>query len=267
SEGESPSLGTRGLVRVGQPAPPKAEEPKLYLLAIGINDYQDKKLALRFAVRDAQELAKSIDKHSKPIYRAPEIKILTDQDATQKGILEGLEWLKKARPEDVVVVFYAGHGDRDDTTGEFYLLPVDAITSRLGDTGVSGQALKRALADLQSRRVIVLLDACRSGSFAEKGGMAELARELKHPDYGVIVVCAAMAAEVALEDADLKHGYFTHALLHGLGGKGYPDDSGSIFMMPLYAFVEQQVMNHSKDRQHPTMARPSTIKPLALAKP
>ena len=48
----------------------------------------------------------------------------TDEEATRQGLLDGLGWLKKQmKPQDLAVIFYAGHGARD-AKGRFFLLPL-----------------------------------------------------------------------------------------------------------------------------------------------
>ena len=160
------------------------------------------------------------------------MKLLLDKDATKEGILGGLDWLKgKMTADDTAVVFYAGHGHRDRKTGQFYMLPVDVDPADLEKTGVTGTAIKDKLKAVPGR-VLVLLDACHSGSIgqspADPGSLTDdVQRQLAAPDCGVVVMCAAMAQEEAGEAAAVKHGFFTAALLSGLGGgaaqSGRPD--------------------------------------------
>ena len=197
--------------------------PTLYVLAVGINAYPGS-LKLNWAVDDANAVAKAFQAESapKPFGKA-ETKILLDKDATKEGILAGLDWLKqKMTSDDTAVVFYAGHGHRDRKTGQFYVLPVDVDPADLPGTGVTGTAIKEKLKVVPGR-VLVLLDACHSGSIgqspADPGSLTDdVQRQLAAPDCGVVVMCAAMAQEEAGEAAAVKHGFFTAALLSGLGG-------------------------------------------------
>ena len=206
--------------------------PTLYVLAVGINAYPGS-LKLNWAVDDANAVAKAFQAESapKPFGKA-EAKVLLDKDATKEGILAGLDWLKgKMTADDTAVVFYAGHGHRDRKSGQFYVLPVDVDPADLPGTGVTGTAIKDKLKAVPGR-VLVLLDACHSGSIgqspADPGSLTDdVQRQLAAPDCGVVVMCAAMAQEEAGEAAAVKHGFFTAALLSGLGGgrarQGRPD--------------------------------------------
>jgi metacaspase-1 len=161
-----------------------------------------------------------------------------------------------------VVLFYAGHGERD-ADQQFHLVAVDAEPKKLPETAVTGPELKARMAALKSRRVLVLLDACHSGAIATD----DLARELKRPDCGVAVLCAAEGSEYSLESKEIHHGYFTQALLTGLKGDAGKNAAGEITLARLYAFVQEKVPEDTKDRQHPVLVGLAAIRSFALAKP
>ena len=90
-------------------------------------------------------------------------KTLTDAQASRRGILEGLDWLKgQVTQRDVSVLFYAGHGAQDNN-GVFYLLPADAHPDNILATGVSEDVLKRHCQSIPGR-LVVMLDACHTGA-------------------------------------------------------------------------------------------------------
>jgi WD40 repeat protein len=235
-------------------------KPALYVLAVGIDGYKDRNLKLNCAVNDAAELAKTFAEKSRALFDV-RVKVLRDREATRAGILAGLKWLKEKKPQDLAVVFYAGHGDMDDK-GRFYLLPQDVDVGRLAATGVSGDVLKQQLVHLPGR-VVLMLDACHSGSIGRV--VNDLARDLAGEDSGVVVMCAAMDNEKAGEQDG--HGYFCRALIEGLDGKAArnPRD-GYVYFHHLEQYVTDRVPELSKDEQHATTAKPS-MKPLPLARP
>ncbi len=242
-------------VTYAQPVP----RPTLYVLAVGIDSYKDKNLKLKCAVRDATELEKAFEDKSRPLFDV-QARVLRDSEATQAGMLAGLEWLKaNMKPHDVAAVFYAGHGDTDDR-GQFYLLPQDVDVGKLAATGISGDVLKQHLADLPGK-VVLFLDACHSGGRKAN----ELMRDLAGDDSGVVVMCAAMGDEKAGE-AD-GHGFFCKAVIEALQGKAArnPRD-GCVYFHHLEQYVTDRVPELSKDAQHATTAKPS-MRPLPLARP
>jgi len=111
---------------------------------------------------------------------------------------------------------------------------------------------------------MLLLDACKSGAF----GTDDLARDLKQSNYGIAVICAGDGRrEVAGENAQIRHGYFTKALLDGLAGAAGKNAQGEITLTRLFGFVEEKVPETTDDQQHPVMGRPTTLRSFSLAKP
>lgn len=95
--------------------------------------------------------------------------LLTDAQVTRDAFLGGVRALaQRARPEDVVVIFYSGHG------GQVARLPdskheLDAFdeTLILSDGAVRDDELAAALSDLRAGTLLVALDSCYSGGFAD----------------------------------------------------------------------------------------------------
>jgi len=150
------------------------------------------------------------------------------------------------------------------------MLNVDFDENKLKTTAVTGDQLKERLADLPGR-VVLILDACHSAGLRAKGKKGwsitdELCRDLGSDNFGVLVMCAARGEEESIEDAKVKHGYFTKALIDGLKGKADLYQDKEVDIGALCSFVERQVRLASKDEQHPAIARPSTMSSFALSK-
>jgi WD40 repeat protein len=254
------SLGTsRGLVRELEPEKQKAR-PALYVLAIGINDYQ-KTRKLAAAVGDATELEKVLQEHRSPVFGKYESRILPDEKATKKGILEdGFDWLKKRQTSaDVAVIFFAGHGDLDK--GEFYLVPQDADPNDLAKTGLSRAEIKKRLQGLPGR-IVLVLDACHAGAIGLL--FDDVSRELTDEDCGVVVMCAASPKESAQEK---KHGHLTLAVMEGLSGKAGKRSDGYVYLHHLQPYIIDRVLDLSEEKQHPTTIVPPWMRPFSLSKP
>lgn len=144
---------------------------KLALL-VGINKYSDDLNPLQGCVNDIdmqqQLLINRFGFHPKDII------ILTDAQATRKGILEGFEehLIKQAKPGDVVVFHFSGHGglvsdpDKDNPNGlNSTLIPVDSSYNSSADVveEIMGHTLFLLMYALQTENVTALLDACHSG--------------------------------------------------------------------------------------------------------
>jgi hypothetical protein len=251
-----------------------AKKPALHVLGIGVGDYQDKALRLDFAAGDATEVVRTFKSKTGGLFGKMDDRLLTDRQATRGNVLDALNGLRKnARPEDLAVVYFAGHGVKDKT--DFYLLTAETDILNLPKTALSGTDLREALKEYPCQ-VLLLLEACHAGAFgqgkplAKKGlgpAAGELARALTDDDVGVAVMAACMGHEKALEDAKQKHGLFTLALIEGLSGKASANKrNGLVYVHQLHSYVFERVAELSADRQHPFLSLPWTVESFPLAK-
>ncbi|MBN9118471.1 MAG: caspase family protein [Planctomycetes bacterium] len=250
-------------VRSGDP--PK---PNLYVLAMGVSDYPGP-MKLRYCATDAQMLSKAFQEHSKSVFAGIEVKLLTDKQCTTKGMLEGLDWLKsKMTPQDVGIVSFSGHGMRDDF-GRFYLVSVDIDPADAERTCLPGDVLKDRL-DNMPGRLIAILDACHSGMAGNDGkppARADaLVRDLTAEDSGVIVMCASLGREFAIESPISKAGFYTLGLVEGMSGHGDIDGDGVVYLHELDLYATTRVRQLSMGRQNPTFSRPPSVRPFPIAK-
>ena len=263
---------TRGIKRVDKDKPPEPKNlPSLYVLAVGVSAYPGN-LKLDYAHKDARVLTDTLQSVSKSLFEKVEVKLLTDKEATRRNILQGLTWLRKqATQRDIVIVMFAGHGDKDQD-GKLYLLPFDVDPDDLLSTGVPGEQLKSVLQGLPCR-VLVFLDACHSGAVdgiskrARAGLTDDLVRDLVTNEYGVIVMCSATGKESALESASVEHGFFTLAIVEGLKGKADYNKDGVIDWKELDLYVTGRVKALSKGRQHPVTPTTNSLRNFPLSQP
>lgn len=262
SESIEVSYGARAVVRDDNrrnESERQALLPSLYVLAVGISDYPDS-LKLNYAAKDAQAFADTCERHSARLYKKVEVKLITDQNATRRNVLGGLTWLRKQMTQnDVGIVFFAGHGGKD-ADGSLFLFPVDVDPEDLLSTGVPGDQLKKTLAGIPGRFVL-LLDACHSGGIdgdkRRAGGALtdDLVRDLGTDEVGVIVMCSSTGREFSLESPAVEHGFFTLALVEGLAGKAQKSAEGAVYLHHLDAYVTDRVKDLSNGKQHPVTNR------------
>jgi WD40 repeat protein len=245
--------------------------PRLYVLSIGIAAYAGD-LRLNYSARDAQVLAQVLEDHSKGLFRKIEVKLLTDQKATRAEMSRGLTWLKQQMTQnDVAVVFFSGHGLKDNE-GSLYLLPVDVDTDDLLTTAMPQVVFMNALAGLPGK-IITLLDACHAGAIGgdrRKGidGLTDdLVRDLVTDDYGVIVMASSTGRESSLESNAQRQSYFTFALTEGIAGKADLNKDGVVYLNELDTYVTDRVKELTQGQQHPVTSKPTSIRSFPLARP
>ena len=259
------SQGSDEIINVLQPGVSEGL-PQLFVLAVGISDYERPQLRLQHAANDATQLTETFQKASSPRYRKVVPILLTDRKANRAAILKALGQLRKdASARDVVIVFLSAHGKRNEGD-RYFLLPSDADPEDLASTCISKDDLNAAI-KLVPGRVVLLLDACNSGEVGNKAPPLtdDVIRELKSEESGVITMCSSMPTELSRE-AD-GHGHFTRALIEGLNGKARRSATGEIYLSAIDDYVGDRVKQLSNGRQHPVSGKTTGIGPLPIAKP
>lgn len=245
------------------------QQPTLHRICVGINDYVSAPLRLRSAAHDAADLhaALAMDCVGPTNHFGEALgPLLLDRDATRPSVLAALKEARRAaKPGDLVVFHFAGHGEKQEE--EFYLLTAESDpASSLAGHAISGDDLRQTLAEFECP-VLLLLDACHSAAGARsfRPVTDDLTRSLTDESVGVTVMAAAMANERAF--GDTEHGHFTAALLKGLrGGSGVPYDPYDhvLYTHHVYSVVFSEVRRATNGRQNPFLSAPWTAPPLAL---
>ncbi|MGD8569230.1 MAG: caspase family protein, partial [Gammaproteobacteria bacterium] len=144
---------------------PEYAKPDLHVLAIGINNYKDSNLSLRYAVPDARSVVDSIKSASHGLFNNIKIHKLLDANASIASIEEMFNSLsKKIKPNDVFVFFVASHGVTMD--GRYYMIPQELVYQNedsVRENAISQQTLQKWLATIPAKKSLVLLDTCNSG--------------------------------------------------------------------------------------------------------
>ena len=72
----------------------------------------------------------------------------------------------KSRPDDVLLLHFSGHGLKSES-GELFFAAFNTRPDRLRATAVSADFVQRCMQDGRSRSVVLLLDCCYGGAFAQ----------------------------------------------------------------------------------------------------
>jgi len=243
-------------------------KPNLYLLSIGVSNFQNTSYNLNYCDDDAEGITAAFKGRQKRLYKNVIAHQLTNEEATKENILNEFMWLQEnVTQKDVVVIFIASHGFNQDN--HFYILPHDGNVEDLVNTGVDWATFGQVLGQLPSK-VLMFLDACHSGQLGTNVGIAnntEALRNLSSEEYGVVIMSASTGAESSLENPEWGHGAFTLALLEGIE-QGYADilpKDKTVFLRELDTYVFTRVRELTSERQNPTTQKPSTISSLPVA--
>lgn len=134
-----------------------------YLFVVGINQYKDSKLPqLNNAVRDAKAVRDLlVDKYQ---FSGDLLVECYDRDATKRGIVSQIKKLVSQLTEkDNLLIYFAGHGEFDETFDTGYWLPYDAVAGQV-ETYIDFDFIVRVLRVLKARHTFLITDSCYAGS-------------------------------------------------------------------------------------------------------
>ena len=227
--------------------------PRLLILAVGINNYDDNSLKkLDYAAKDAADFVAALEKQKGVLYSDIIAKSLSTGRASLSDIKKDLEWLKKeATNSDIAIVFISGHGANDppgSTSGIYHLVPSDGFVKELTVTSLEFSTLENVLGALPSK-VLVFLDSCHSGGAYLNRNINEL------NEKGIVVFASSTGIQQSLEDNLWKNGAFTLALVEGLNGKADLMGDGEITISSLDTYISNRVGKLTGGQQTPVVTK------------
>lgn len=250
----------------------------MHLLVVGIDQYRDKALKLKYAVHDGRALVDTVRQTSGPLFRDIKVTQLFDDQVTFKSLESAFNQIKTGiTPQDVFIFYLAGHGVT--LGGRYYFLPQDFRyynDDAVRANAVNQDHLQSWLAGIPARKSLVLIDTCESGSFsqslvamrgmAEKTAVAKLTRAT-----GRATIVASTDQQPAAEGYQ-GHGVFTYVLLQGLRHADFEfgNRDGYTGLFELAAYVNDQVpsitMNAFNYEQIPQVHMVGTDFPIGVVK-
>ena len=235
------------------------EMPKLYVVAIGIGDYDDEKLPdLKFTHKDAADFSKAIAKKRGLPYEEVQVKTLCDDEATQGDIFEALSWLKEvSSPSDVCIFYYAGHGYRDEKD-RFFFVPYGAHVDKDWEC-VSAQSFRDKANEIDGK-FIVFLDACYSAALLNGSRSAvtdHFLEQLRSAKNGMMLYASSESDTKSKEDPEWQNGAYTHVLVDALNGAAKEDGDEGLSTDKLDKFLYNKVKEITKGTQKPIWVCPN----------
>jgi hypothetical protein len=246
----------------------KAFAGRRLALVIGINQVSDERWRpLKFANKDAADLATVLQDSSKGGYDSVTTVTLgsqTTRDALRASIRKLAQ--EATHPEDVVLLYVSAHGTlARDGKGNLrrYLVTSDADYRRVAETALPVEELSSLLDSSGSRRRVIVLATCHSGSGKSllsseveselaslKGGPA--LRPLEEVSKASIVLSASDWGETAREDETLQNDVYTHFLVEALSGTGDRNGDGAVTATEAHDFARRRTWVFSQGRQRPS---------------
>lgn len=260
------------------------EDPTMYIISVGTSDYTDTILDLKYAEQDASAMAKALYSSGKQLFdfaNGVEAYCLTTQK--DESLLENtsIQWSypskeniqkafqevnNKAKAEDVVVVYFSGHGvthGAGDQVQFYYLTQAFANEEliEVADTrqkyAISSEELTEWLKDIPALKQVVIIDACNSGNVVKSliSGTRNInssqirAIDRMQDRTGMYILSGSAADKVSYESSEFGQGLLTYSLLNGMRQGGLRVDQNGEKLVDV-----MRLFNHARD-EVPELAR------------
>jgi uncharacterized caspase-like protein len=254
--------------------PPAAARAQHWAVVVGVSDYADSRIpSLRFASADARSVYDWLVDPNGGRYAPARVRLLLDREASATNIRDALfNWLRQAIAEDVVLIYFAGHGSPDSPDGaqNLFLLPHDTRYDNVAATGFPMWDIETALKRfIPARRVVVIADACHSGGVGASFDLARRAvsgtrenpiasglQSLSKVGDGIAVISASDEKQLSAEGSRFGggHGVFTYFLIEGLKGAADYNRDSRVSLGELIPYLSENVRRETQSAQSPTVA-------------
>jgi tetratricopeptide (TPR) repeat protein len=214
-------------------------------LVIGVSEYEPGLSPLPGAARDIEAMRRVLQ-HS-DVGGFDDVKMLTNPDPQK--MQEAIEALFSGRTkDDLVLLFFSGHGIKDDN-GRLYLATRSTRKTPQGDliraTAVPARFVQDIMSNSRSRRQIVILDCCFSGAFAEgwsakDDGSVDVKAQLGGEGRAVLTSSTSTQYSFEQEGSDLST--YTRYLVEGIEtGAADLDSDGMVSIDELHEYAKGKV--------------------------
>lgn len=261
-------------------------KPNLYLVVIASEKFNNNKYDLAYAVKDASDVANAMN-NSKSFGKV-EVKKMFNQTFGPDSMASLQNYFSKATINDVVMVFFAGHGYLDEDLS-YYFPTYYTDFSDPKINSVAYKSFEKLFQGMKPIRKLMFIDACFSGevdaetifdpgteesgkdttrsaktiysTFAQSTAL-EMSKAIfsdLRQNSGATIISSAGGTEAAFEGEKWNNGLFTHCLLEGIANhKADRNFDKKVTLSELQRYVAEEVFKLSEGKQSPTYRMENT---------
>lgn len=201
---------------------------KTFAVCVGMSDYPGTVNDLRVSANDAKTMSNLFASNGNC-----RVSIVTNHKATMKRVCQLMEsTFKAAGSNDVIVLFFSGHGYPGGLCCYDGQLSYDKVFN----------VMKKS----KAKSKVILADACYSGKMRDDSNSP-----LK--GQNVLLFLSSRSNEKSLEMSNMNNSLFTHYLVQALKGKADYNRDRTITAKEVFKYVHENVISTSRDNQHPVM--------------
>jgi WD40 repeat protein len=180
-------LSSRGVKVIWTPPVTKGQEispPHLFAIVGGISRYAGDRINLRYPAKDAVDFSKALQIGAKRLFGTEKVTLRLLTTAPESGAIAPtkshfheafLAVASEARPQDILVVYLAGHGVSVRSESDLYCyLTQEAQTTDLTDpairsnASISSEELTEWITKIPALKQVMILDTCAAGAATPK---------------------------------------------------------------------------------------------------
>ncbi|MCU0430007.1 MAG: caspase family protein [Cytophagaceae bacterium] len=227
----------------------KKQAVNLYLACVGINEYQNTRYNLQYAVKDGQDILAQFKQSG--YFNQVISKTLQNENVSISSVFELASFFNQAGPNDVLMLHYSSHGlihpRRKDSWLSTHHTPFD---STLRDC-FPLDSLNTIFNDCRSANRVILVDACSTGD-KKKQMENYLFSDLQ--TAGTTVFSATSGSEQAKESNRFQNGIFTYGLLQCLKDSQHAaHQDNMVLLKEWYTWTQPWVFRNSGRKQRPEL--------------
>jgi uncharacterized caspase-like protein len=247
---------------------------RIYAVIIGVSEYQDPKLNLKYADDDAQLYYDFLRSPAGGSVPEKNIALLLNKKATRANIIKALNnQFNEAFEEDLVIVYVASHGLPSRRGNKLFFLGSDTDRDNLEGSAVAQEEFDEAINSCRAQKKVWIADACHSGTVvstqtaiqgsamrgerevAEATMVNRLLANMASSEASFIVLSASSAGETSVEAPQWGggHGVFTYHLVEGLKGAADENKNKLVDIREIYEYVRTKVSEDTDKKQYPLL--------------
>lgn len=260
-------------------------KPDLYLVVIASEKFKNSDFDLSYALKDASDVANTMA--GSKSFGTVHTKKMVNKSFSPDSVKALNEFFSKAGINDLVMVFYAGHGYLDkDFSYYFPTYYTDFSDPKINS--VAYNAFEKLFKEMKPTRKLMFIDACFSGEVdmeeikqdkkkknskdstrTAASGMFSQSTALEMSkavfsdlrlNSGATVISSAGGTEAAYEDEKWNNGLFTYCMLNGMKNlKADANNDKKITLNELQKYVSEEVNRLSEGKQTPTYRVENTV--------
>ncbi len=246
--GENTILSGPATVRIKANVSPKPS--RLFVLAIGVNEFDDPVYNLTYSLSDAEAVVSLIEDKAKGLYSEVRTRLL--KNPRKQDVIDAFrEFSKEMTQYDAFIFYAATHGEATD---DRYWLITSDFRGELSERGaLTSDEIMELMKKLPAQRQVMILDTCHAGAvdwtFLDLYEVRMTAFSL---GSGMHVLSAASSFEFAKEGYH-DHGYFTYFVLKALEGEADINNDKVITVVEMGPWVKREVEKVTHGIQRPVI--------------